>query len=118
MKALPISVYRRNTTADCTNGGISSKYDELLLLCENGFVEVDENNLPENAVKVVKRHLFGTTVVHIQPCKEATGVGYMFGGNYAGTSNSRFEEMTGFYGAVAIHDRDESQEMYDRLTND
>lgn len=31
--------------------------------------------------------------------------GCMFGGRYVGASDSRFGELAGFYGAVALHDR-------------
>lgn len=116
MKAIKINVYRNTRGYDCTNGGVSSKYDSLLLLCEDGWVEVDENNLPENAVKVVRRHVCGDEIVCIQPCKPAVGVGYMFGGNYAASSDGRFRDLVGIYGAVAIHDRDESQETNDLLS--
>lgn len=116
MKAISINVYRNTSGYDCTNGGISSKYRTLLLLCDDGWIKVDENNLPENAVKVVKRQACGKEIVCIEPCKPASGVGYMFGGNYAASSDGRFSALVGIYGAVAIHDRDESQETYDLLS--
>ena len=115
MKALPVSVYR-NGRGDCTNGGISSKFDELLVICDKGYLEIDENNLPKNLVKVVKRHLFGGDIYHIEPYGEPDGAGWMFGGNYAATSDSRFGRMIGgMYGAVAIHDRQESWELYNSM---
>lgn len=107
MKALPIEVYRRKG-ADCSNDGISSKFDTLLLVCDEGFVDVDENELPENLVRMVKRYLFGQDVYSIRPWKDPEGVGWMFGGNFAHTSDSRFSRMFGGqYGAIAIHDRQE-----------
>lgn len=116
MKALPISVYREGR-GDCTNGGISSRFRELLVICDRGHINIDENNPPENLVKVVKRHLFGRDVFHLEPVKRPDGCGWMMGGNYGATSDSRFSEMLGgFYGAVAIHDRQESQELYDLLS--
>ena len=59
MKALPIEVYvtKRRRGCDCTNGGISSKYEQLLLVCDKGYVTIDEENPPENLVKVVTRNL-------------------------------------------------------------
>lgn len=42
MKALPITVYRDNL-GDCTNGGISSKYVVLNLVCGEGYVEEVEH---------------------------------------------------------------------------
>lgn len=107
MKALPIDVYRRKGV-DCTNDGISSKYDSLLLMCDEGFIDVNESNPPENLVKVKKRFLFGENVYSIVPYNEPTCAGWMFGGNFAYTSDSRFHRMVeGVYGAVAIHDRQE-----------
>jgi len=107
MKALPIYVYR-NRSVDCTNDGVSARYDKLLLACDDGYVEVDEQNPPENLVRMVKRYLFGQDVYHIRPWKEPEGIGWMFGGNFAHTSDSRFSRMCGGqYGAIAIHDRQE-----------
>ena len=116
MRALPISVYK-NGSGDCTNGGISSRFRELLVICDSGFIDVDINNPPENLVKVVKRHLFGRDIFHLEPVNRPKGCGWMAGGNFGHTSDSRFSEMLGgFYGAVSIHDRQESQELYDLLS--
>ena len=113
MRALPVDVYRTGHT-DCTNGGISSRYDRLLVICDEGFVEIDENDPPENLVKIVKRRLFGSDIYHIAPYDAPKGAGWMFGGNYAATSDSRFSRMIdGMYGAVAIHDRQESWDEYE-----
>lgn len=107
IKALPINVYKTGRV-DCTNGGISSRYDVLLCVCDEGFVDVDEKNPPENLVKVVKRRMFGQDLYHIAPYADPDGIGWMFGGNYAATSDSRFGRMIGeMYGALAIHDRQE-----------
>ena len=117
MKALPIDVYRCAGLGDCTNGGISSRFDRLLLLCDTGFVDVDENDPPENLVKLVKRHLFGIDTWHIEPVTVPEGIGWMAGGNFAHTSDSRFTRMCeGMYGAVAIHDRQESASLYELLS--
>ena len=119
MKALPVDVYRdaRRGDYDCTNNGISSRFRELLVICDDGFITVDENNPPENLCKVVHRHLFGGDVYHIEPVVPPQGAGWMMGGNYAASCDSRFSELCGHqYGAVAIHDRQESWEMYDLLS--
>ena len=115
MKALPINVYKCRKY-DCTNGGISSRFSELLLICEDGWIEVDENNPPENLVKLVRRDMFGKVIYHIEPYEAPTELGWMFGGNYAASSDSRFNEMTGMYCAIAIHDRQETEELYDMLS--
>jgi len=117
MKALPVSVYRNADGTDCTNDGVSSRFRALLIVCPDGFIDVDENNPPENLCKVVKRHLFGRDIYHVEPVSRPTGAGWMMGGNYAATSDSRFGRLCGEqYGALAIHDRQETWEMYDRLS--
>lgn len=113
MKALPVSVYRSARVGDCTNGGVSSRFRDLLVICDDGFIDVDEENPPENLCKVVHRFLFGRDVFHIEPVARPTGAGWMMGGNYAATSDSRFSALCGHqYGAIAIHDRQETWEEY------
>lgn len=116
MRALPINVYRSNM-GDSTNGGISSKYDRLLLVCDEGFITIDEDDMPENLVKIVTRNLFGREYKHIEPVKrpDADKVGYMSGGNLAYTSDSRFRRMSEY--PLSIHDRQETQKQYDRYSH-
>ena len=123
MRAISIGVYRdarrEASGVDCTNNGISAKYDQLLLICDRGFIEVDEQNPPENLVKLVKREFpWCGTVYHIEPVArpDPGNVGWMAGGNFAHTCDSRFSEMTGVYGALSIHDRQETQEQHDMLS--
>ena len=111
--ALPISVYRdARLPNDCTNGGISSRYDELLLICDDGFIKVDVNNPPENLVRIVSRNIFGKEYKYIEPVRAVDKgcVGYMFGGNVAGSSDSRFARLSEY--PLKIHDRQETQEQY------
>lgn len=115
MKALPIYVYKHNRLGDCSNYGISSRYDELLLVCPDGYIDIDESNPPENLVKVVERRLFGSEIHrHIEPVAKPNGVGWMAGGCIAYSSDSRFSRLSGGY-PLQLHDRCESQEMYDRM---
>ena len=125
MKALPINVYRTSRLGDCTNGGISSKFDELLIACDEGFIEIDPDNVPENFAMVELRHVYGNRIIPtIYPADIKDGKAvirdgkwWMMGGNYGATSDSRFSRMVGdMYGAVAIHDRYETQEEYDMLS--
>ena len=115
MKALPITVFKNGRYGDCTNGGITSRYDELLLVCKEGFVKVDEDNLPENLVKVVTRTIGGREYKHIEPvAKTSKGcVGWMSGGNLAYTCDSRFRRLSEY--PLCVHDRQESQEMYNAM---
>lgn len=120
MKAIPVYVYRQADGSDTTNGGISSRYNRLLLICDNGFIEVDENNPPENLVKLVVRefpdmHFGFETVYHVEPVArpDSGNFGWMAGGNFVYSSDSRLSEMVdGMYGALSVHDRQETREEY------
>jgi hypothetical protein len=113
MKALPINVYR-DTSGDCTNGGISSRYDQLLLIGEKGFIDIDENNIPENAVKLVVRNFGTKEYKNLEPVRlhDKNKTTYMYGGNIAYTSDSRFPSDY----PLKIHDRQETYEEYDALS--
>lgn len=120
MKALPIEVYRTRHEGyfgdvDCTNGGITSRYDRLLLVCDEGFIEVDENNPPENLVVMVTRRLWGSEYKHIEPYASTDSgcVGWMSGGNLAYTCDSRFSKMSQY--PLSVHDRQETQELYNAM---
>lgn len=117
MKALPIEVYKHRS-GSCSNGGLTERFDTLLLVCEEGFVDVDENDLPENLVVLVNRELFGEPAPYIRPYRDPDpgNVGWMSGGCYAASCDSRFNRLFSFYGAISIHDRQESQDLYESLS--
>jgi len=117
MKVLPVSIFKP-AMGDCSNGGISSRYKEILIPCETGFLDVDENDPPENLCKVVKRNLFGTTpYVHIEPWGKPEGAGWMYGGTIVDTSDSRFKRETGVDYPVHLHDRQETWKQYDLMSD-
>ena len=108
VKGLTLHVYRWNL-GDCTNNGISSRYDTLILIGDDvdGPVTVDLDNPPENVVTMVKRRLFGREeYIHLEPldgCNNGGGKWYMSGGNLAYTCDSRFP----FSYPLSVHDRHE-----------
>jgi hypothetical protein len=105
MKVINVSVYSNKKYSSCSAGGVSEKYDELLIPCEHGWMEA--NGEEENLCKIVRREIGGRVVFHIQPLHGADG-SFSFGGAYAASSDSRFSELIeGQYGAIAIHDRKE-----------
>ena len=112
MKALPCEIYKAKKLGDCSNGGISSRYNEVLLLCEEGFIDVDMDNPPDNLCKVVTRDFGFAVYTHIEPVAKAKGVGWMAGGTLVYSSDSRFHRMCGDY-ALSLHDRTETQKEYD-----
>lgn len=114
MRVLPINVYRQPTDpffGDCTNGGITSKFDRLLLVHDQGFVSIDPENIPDNVVVLVERFICGRVYKHLEPLKspDAGNLGWMAGGNIAYTSDSRFPSDY----PLCVHDRQETQAQYD-----
>lgn len=115
MRALPIQIFK-SKVGDCSNGGISSKYNEILVECPDGHIEVDENNLPENFCKIVTRDLGFAVVQHVEPVVKPNGVGWMYGGCIVDTSDSRWSRLKGNYSPLKLLDRCESKELYDALS--
>lgn len=69
---------------------------------------------PERPAAVLVKRRVGRVIWHIEPLAppEAGHTSFMAGGCYAGTSDSRFGEITGFYGAVSVHDFSEMWAQY------
>jgi hypothetical protein len=107
---LSINVYR--TDYDCTNNGPSSRHYRMYVLKEDEALPDTVD--PDKVLRVVKRKLFGSLYVHLEPVKPVTGqnIGGMSGGNIAYSCDSRWVEHTGVHFPVQIHDRVETVEQY------
>jgi hypothetical protein len=111
---LDVDVYRF-PMGDCSNGGISSRFGELAVACPYGPHSFDADEvLPLNFCVIERRELGFTDHVRIVPATvDERGVivkrpgWWMFGGNVARTSDSRFYELSGVHYALDIHDRQE-----------
>lgn len=117
---LIVSIFKDKRLGDCSNGGLSSRYDELTLVNVSGPFEPTEDR---PAAMLVDGNGTGTAKVvpvdALPPGREFDYEpmrGSMMGGCYVATSDSRFsqavQEIVGgpFYGAVPLHDRFESAE--------
>jgi len=103
MKAIRLTVYYNPKYRGCANGGISERFDELLLAHGEGYMEI--NGDEENLVQLVRREIGGRDVYHLAPMDDKGQ--YSAGGSYADSCDNRFCELHGVYGALAIHDRKE-----------
>ena len=115
MRALRVNIFR-SSMGDCSNHGISERYKEILIECKDGPVDIDDNNLPENLCKVVKRDLGFAVYVHVEPVAKVKGAGWMYGGTIVDTSDGRFRDITGIDYPLHFHDRDETWEQYDLMS--
>ena len=109
MRGMTAYIYK-SKFGDSSNGGLSSKYDEVVFECEDGYLELDPNNLPDNFVVVRRRDLGFCKTVEFVPKKLADkGAWAMFGGCYVSVSDSRFSRVLGT-DIVKLFDRVESAE--------
>lgn len=99
-----VNVFRW-TLGDCTNGGLSGKFDTLCVVNVEGPFAPDAEHPAFELVEGPG----GEGHVILRPVGEKRWT--MFGGNYGATSDGRFcraiEAMTGYEHSfpVAIHDR-------------
>ncbi len=115
MKGIGVSIYRTNAFGDATNGGISSKVNSATLIGE-GMPELFEPDTKSPGLRIVKRMFGSRPYYHCEPLegRDPKNVGWMFGGNFVYTSDSRYNRLTNY--PMPIHDRQESQSSYDALT--
>ena len=115
MKKINALVYKSPVLGDCSNNGISAYYDKVVcyFLENNETVGSIENPEP-NAVVFVPRMLWGEKHYYFQPVAKVPSnhIGYMASGVYVGSSDSRFIELTTGYEILPLHDRTESQQLY------
>lgn len=126
-KALRLDVYRPSH-GDCSNHGVTETHDEVLVLCDEGPVDVDLDAPPANlmCLKAGTTRL-GRRTLRLVPATDPDThmVGPMAGGCYASTSDARWhrllsahvgEENAYLAHAVPIHDRYETQAQYEALS--
>lgn len=115
---LLINVFRAADRQDCTNGGVSSRFDTLCVMNVDGPFNPSSRSAP-----VILRKHPTMNAVHLVPAYYDTRHEawrplpghFMMGGNYGATSDSRFgDALRAMYGisahicsAVGIHDRQE-----------
>ena len=115
VKALSVEIFK-NHFGDSSNGGISSRFTEILVECPDGNREIDLDNPPDNFCVVEKRILWGEKHYYVRPYAKADGVDWMYGGCIVDTSDSRWSRLIEVGYPLHLHDRTESQELYDRMS--
>ena len=71
------------------------------------------------AAVLVYRNMGRERLVHLEPLVQMPNdqrTPWMAGGSYAGTTDSRWEALVGFYGAVAVHDHSETWAQYNAVS--
>lgn len=127
IRVMTLYVLRPADFSDCTNGGASSKFSRIDVICDEGFTrEVDLDDAPADLFRLEVGNIGPTKTAHLVPVRQPKGlVGPMAGGNYATTSDSRWAryvaselgpEFRFVATCVPIHDRFETQALYDALS--
>lgn len=111
IRCLPVDVYRFRI-GDCTNNGISAWFDELLVACSNGPRSFDSAwETPLNFCMACwtrgTTHIIPAMVTDSGDIRPRPGW-FMYGGNIADASDSRWQELTGTGYPLHIHDRQEN----------
>jgi hypothetical protein len=109
MNGLIINVYTDGHGTDTTNGGISERFD-LLTLIGPGISGPFAPTYERPAVTIRRRIIGGDEYLSLVPCDaqaQPLPGWYMFGGNYAKCSDSRFP----FSYPLPIHDRLEGTDL-------
>jgi hypothetical protein len=104
MKGLLVALYETKDRINCSNGGISSRCKNVLLV-GIGIPEILEESEEHPPVHIVEREVYGEkylTAYPIEPCP-SNKAGYMFGGTFIYSSDSRFPATY----PVPLHDRTE-----------
>lgn len=118
-KGLLLTVYRPAGWPDATNGGITATAAKVTVtgirlgdhevqpLPRDMQVFAPTGDAPE--VTLTVRTFGRSTWRHLEPVtpSPAGRTGYMDGGNYAATTDSRWTELTGDGHPVSVHDRTE-----------
>jgi len=100
VKGMIVEVYKTGRLGDCTNGGISSKFDTLTLVGE-GVPEIFEPS--DNAPIVYLKDHMGAYIAVPQETFDGKQHS-MFGGSFLWTSDSRFRQNIS-EAPLRIHDR-------------
>lgn len=109
---LLVFVLRHADGTDCTNGGVTSRVTQAVLVGD-GIPAIFEPTETRPALRLVRRHI-GGEYLHAEPVegKDGRRVGWMAGGNFVYTSDARFPNRY----PISVHDRQETTEQYDALS--
>lgn len=98
------------------NRGISTRVDDVTVIVPGQSVGPFpvKDDRPAVVIKRRAATLRQAEYVYAEPLEPvpAGEIGYMMGGCYVGSSDSRFVELTGGLSAVPLHDRTETPSEY------
>lgn len=115
-KGLHCNIMQDKSIGNCSNGGISERVDSVIVLTDVKEAQVFQPREGLPAV-VIKKMSDGYVYAEpVEPCSSRKPVGYMAGGTFIYSSDSRWKRITGVDYPISLHDRCETQEDYDILS--
>ena len=111
-KGLIVDVFRNARGSDCTNGGVSSRFAEALLIGEGVEGPFEENCNRLTLYFEMFHNKWPRCVPDEKSSKGEGHTNWMFGGNFVYSSDSRFPSDQ----PIPIHDRQETWKQYEALT--
>lgn len=111
MQGLMVFIYKHGPT-DCTAKGISSRHESVIMISDTYDVPEIFEAEEDRTMKLITRSVIGKSFPILVPLDaKENGNPYMFGGNFAYTSDSRFPHDA----PIKIFDRDESKPIFSDL---
>lgn len=113
-KGFTVSIYKF-PLGDCTNGGLSGGTTKNITIVGDAAPAMYEPDKDAPGFKVVTKHYSFGSHTHLEPLDPPPDghIGWMMGGNFAHTSDSRWKDIAGHAYPLPIHDRSESKKQYD-----
>jgi hypothetical protein len=106
------SVLEDKAIGNCSNNGMSVLFNTVDLC----WGKLQDGEYPANTAVLKVKSCFGKDYYYAEPLYDPDEgcVGWMFGGTYLKTSDSRFPCLY----PVPFHDRQETQKLYNELSSD
>ena len=107
-------IYESKNIGNCSNGGISSKYKDVLVIIEGKDIGPFEESEDRPTVRIVRRNFPSGEYIHAEPVSIKGWC--MAGGCFIYSSDARFMREICEY-PISLHDRQETQEESKHLSN-
>jgi hypothetical protein len=118
-KGFIAEIFEAKDFGNCSNNGISKWNKEVTIISdinECAVFDIDPASQLSRPLVVIKhKRIGGEDYVYAEPLEEPEGVGWMMGGCFIYSCDSRFRRHFSKY-PIPLHDRQETQEQYEQLS--
>jgi len=120
-KGFIASIFEDKRIGNCSNDGISKWFDEVTIVStikEVQIFDIDaKSELTRPCIVIKKKVVGGEEYIYAEPLDDpsSSNVGWMMGGSYVHTCDSRFARHFSKY-PIPLHDQQETPELNDQLS--